>query len=207
MSKAAVNPAPGYLWIDAEFSSLELEDAEILQVALMATDSNLKRLAPPEKDLVLFIKRPDTRGISPWVKEHIPHIVKGCMGPNAVSIDDAEVRLCGYIDQVMGPIKENPSDRPLIAGNSVHNDWYLFRRWFPGILRRSHYRLLDVSTFKTQWTDWWGQPIPPKDDPAFIRTHFPGACIQDGMAEHDAYFDIQASIAELAFYRSKLNLT
>ncbi|MEX2607176.1 MAG: hypothetical protein WD708_07490 [Kiritimatiellia bacterium] len=206
MSKSAVNPAPGYLWIDAEFSSLELEEAEILQVALMATDSNLKRLAPPEKDLVLFIKRPNVRGISPWVKEHIPHIVKGCLGPNAVSIDDAEVRLCGYIDQVMGPIKEDPSDRPLIAGNSVHNDWYLFRRWFPGILRRSHYRLLDVSTLKTQWTDWWGQPIPPKDDPAFIRNYFPEACIQDGMAEHDAYFDIQASIAELAFYRSKLNL-
>lgn len=206
MSPAPGYQAPGYLWLDAEFSSLELEEAEILQVALMATDANLKRLAPPEKDLVLFIKRPNDRGISPWVKEHIPHIVRGCLGPKAVALADAEVKMCSYIDQVMGPIKESPSDRPLIAGNSVHNDWYLFRRLLPGILRRSHYRLLDVSTLKTQWTDHWQQPLPPKEDPAFIKRYFPEANLREDMAEHDAYFDIQASVAELAFYRKKLKI-
>ncbi|MDF3127792.1 exonuclease domain-containing protein [Kiritimatiellaeota bacterium B1221] len=198
--------APGYLWLDAEFSSLELEEAEILQVALMATDANLKRLAPPEKDLVLFIKRDNDRGISPWVKEHIPHIVRGCLGPKAVTLEDAEVRLCSYIDRVMGPIQELPGQRPLIAGNSVHNDWYLFRRLLPGILRRSHYRLLDVSTLKTQWTDFWDQPLPPKEDPAFIKRYFPEANLREDMGQHDAYFDIQASVAELAFYREKLDL-
>lgn len=206
MSPASGHLAPGYLWLDAEFSSLELEEAEILQVALMATDANLKRLAPPEKDVVLFIKRPNDRGISPWVKEHIPHIVRGCLGPKAVPLADAEVKLCSYIDQVMGPIKEQPGDRPLIAGNSVHNDWYLFRRLLPGILRRSHYRLLDVSTLKTQWTDHWQQPLPPKEDPSFIKRYFPEACLRENMAEHDAYFDIQASVAELAFYRKKLKI-
>jgi len=198
--------APGYLWLDAEFSTLDLEDAQILQVALLATDANLNRLAPPEKDVVLFIKRPNDQGISPWVKEHIPHIVRGCLGPGAVSLEDAEVRLCGYIDRVIGDIRESPSDRPLIAGNSVHNDWHLFRRLLPGILRRSHYRLLDVSTLKTQWTDHWGQPLPSKDDPAFVKKHFPGAHLPEGSGAHDAYFDIQASIAELAYYRKRLAL-
>lgn len=196
--------APGYLWLDAEFSSLELEDAEILQVALLATDSNLKRLAPPEKDLVLYIKRANDRGISPWVKENIPHIVKGCFSADAVSLEDAEVRLCSYIDRIIGQIEESPSNRPLIAGNSVHNDWHLFRRLLPGILRRSHYRLLDVSTLKTQWTDFYQQPVPPKEDPAFIRKYFPEANLPEGSAQHDAYFDIQASIAELAYYRKHL---
>jgi len=206
MSSAGSAPAaPAYLWLDAEFSSLELEDAEILQVALLATDASLKRLAPPEKDVVLFIRRENDRGISPWVKEHIPHIVRGCLSRDAVSIDDAEVRICSYIDKVVGPIREKPSDRPLVAGNSVHNDWYLFRRWLPGILRRSHYRLLDVSCLKTQWTDWWKQPEPPKDDPDFVKKYFPEFCLREGMAEHDAYFDIQASIAELAFYRNHLH--
>jgi oligoribonuclease len=199
-------PAPGYLWLDAEFSSLDLEEAEILQVALLATDSNLKRLAPPEQDLVLFIKRDNDRGISPWVKEHIPHIVKGCLGKEAVSLEDAEVRLCRYIDKVIGDIQESPSDRPLVAGNSVHNDWHLFRRLLPGILRRTHYRLLDVSSLKTQWTDHYLQPLPPKDDPAFVKRYFPEANLPDGSAPHDAYFDIQASIAELAYYRSRLTL-
>lgn len=198
--------APGYLWLDAEFSSLELEDAEILQVALMATDAQLKRLAPPEKDLVFFIKRANDRGISPWVKEHIPHIVQGCLGPKAITLEDAEVRLCSYIDQVIGPIQELPNQRPLIAGNSVHNDWYLFRKLLPGILRRSHYRLLDVSTLKTQWTDFWEQPLPPKEDPAFIKRYFPEAHLHEELGQHDAYFDIQASVAELAFYRKKLKI-
>lgn len=204
-SAATVAPAPGYLWIDAEFSSLELESAEILQIALMATDASLKRLAPPEKDLVLFIHRKDDRGISPWVKENIPHIVKGCLGPNAVSLSDAEVRLCRYIDSVIGPIQEKSDARPLIAGNSVHNDWLLLRRFFPGVLRRAHYRLLDVSTFKTQWSDWYRREVPDKKDPAFVRRYFPEAVLREDMKEHDAYFDIQASIAELAFYREHLS--
>lgn len=204
--EAQPEKAPGYLWLDAEFSSLELENAEILQIALIATDSELKRLAPPEQDVNLFIKRADDRGISPWVKENIPHIVKGCFGPDAVTAEDAEVRLCGAIDRVMGPIREKPGDRPLVAGNSVHNDWHLLRRVMPGILRRAHYRLLDVSTLKTQWTDFWGGEAPPKDDPAFVKAYFPEASLKTGMEAHDAYFDIQASIAELAYYRERLAL-
>lgn len=197
---------PGYLWLDAEFSTLDLEDAEILQIALIGTDSDLKRLAPPEQDVNLFIKRTDDRGISPWVKEHIPHIVKGCFAADAVTVEDAEVRLCGYIDRVMGPIREQPGDRPLIAGNSVHNDWHLLRRLMPGILRRAHYRLLDVSTLKTQWSDFWGREVPPKDEADFVRRYFPEATLGKNMEQHDAYFDIQASIAELAYYREQLGL-
>lgn len=198
--------APGYLWLDAEFSSLDLETAEILQVSLLATDSDLNRLAPPEQDINLFIRRPDDRGISPWVKENIPHIIKGCLSPGAVDVSEAEVRLCGYIDRVMGPIREKPGDRPLIAGNSVHNDWHLLRRLMPGVLNRAHYRLLDVSSLKTQWTDFWGREVPPKQDADFIRRYFSGASLREGMDQHDAYFDIQASIAELAYYREHLKL-
>lgn len=199
-----MSQAPGYLWLDAEFSSLELETAEILQVSMMATDANLHRLAPPEKDVVLFIKRKDDRGISPWVKENIPHILKGCMGKSAVSISDAEVKLCRYIDEVVGPIQVETASRPLIAGNSVHNDWMLIRKFFPGVLHRAHYRLLDVSTLKTQWLDWYGGKAVPKENADFIRKWFPGASLTSEMGEHDAYYDIQASIAELAFYRENL---
>lgn len=198
--------APAYLWFDAEFSSLELETAEILQVAMMATDANLRRLAPPEKDVNLFIKRRDDRGLSPWVKANIPHIIKGCLSAKAVTVEDAEVRLCRYVDEVIGPIQEATDGRPLIAGNSVHNDWHLARRYFPGLLNRAHYRLLDVSTLKTQWTDWFGKLLPDKESPAFIRQWFPDHVLTEGMAEHDAYYDIQASIAELAYYRHHLRL-
>lgn len=200
-TRAAV---PAYLWFDAEFSSLELENAEFLQVAMMATDANLQRLAPPEKDVNLFIKRSDTQGLSPWVKANIPHIVDGCLSPRAMTLEDAEIRLCSYVDRVVGPVKAETDARPLLAGNSVHNDWWLARRHLPSLMHRCHYRLLDVSCLKIQWMDLKGEAPPDKTNPDFIREWFPEAHLDARMAEHDAYYDIQASVAELAFYRKHL---
>ncbi len=193
-----------YLWLDAEFSSLELETAEILQISMMATDANLRRLAPPAKDVNLFIHRDDDRGISPWVKENIPHIVKACLSERAVQMSDAEVRLCRYVDEICGPIETQTDHRPILAGNSVHNDWMLVRKFFPGLLHRTHYRLLDVSTLKLQWMQLKGLEPPSKEDPAFIREYFPEAFLDTARGEHDAYYDIQASVAELAYYRKHL---
>lgn len=193
--------APAYLWFDAEFSSLELESAELLQVAMMATDADLNRLSPPEDDINLFVRRPNEGGLSPWVKSNIPHIVAATMGPKAVDLGDVEIRICKYIDRIVGPNAVDVGERPIIAGNSVHNDWHIARRLLPGLMNRTHYRLLDVSCLKTQWMDWVGKPQPDKQNPDFIREYFPGAHLSEGMAEHDAYYDIQASIAELAFYR------
>lgn len=193
-----------YLWLDAEFSSLELETAEILQVSMMATDADLRRLAPPAKDVNLFIRREDDRGISPWVKEHIPHIVRGCLSERAVTLSDAEVRLCRYVDEICGPIETKTDQRPILAGNSVHNDWMLVRKFFPGLLHRTHYRLLDVSTLKLQWMQLKGEDPPSKEDVDFIRAYFPDAYLETASGEHDAYYDIQASVAELGFYRKHL---
>ena len=204
--KSARPGAPAYLWFDAEFSSLDLEEAELLQVALMATDANLNRLAPPEQDVNLFIRRADDRSLSPWVKSNIPHIVAATMGPKAVDLSDAEVKICRYIDQVVGPNSTDIADRPIIAGNSVHNDWFLARKLLPSLLHRAHYRLLDVSCLKTMWTDWYNQPLPNKEEPEFIQKYFKGAALSEGMAQHDAYYDIQASAAELGFYREHLDL-
>ena len=37
-----------YVWFDAEFTSLELDQARLLQVAVIITDINLQRIAPVE---------------------------------------------------------------------------------------------------------------------------------------------------------------
>jgi oligoribonuclease len=193
----------GLLWFDAEFTSLRLESAEILQVALIATDHELRRLAPPETDLRLFLRVQDPAGISPWVLEHIPHIVAGSRSTAAVDAVEADRRLCEYVDGVFGAAAEAIGQRPLLAGNSVHNDWFMARRFFPGLLSRTHYRLLDVSGFKNQWETWLRQPPFDKENLALLRECFPAFQFEDGAKEHDAYFDAQASIAELAYYRRR----
>jgi oligoribonuclease len=96
-------------------------------------------------------------------------------------------------------------DRPVLAGNSVHNDWFLMRKFLPGFASRLHYRLLDVSTLKIQWMDAFGGEPFDKESIDQLNQYFPGGGI-DATNAHDALFDIKASIAELAYYRSSLEL-
>jgi oligoribonuclease len=195
---------PAYIWFDAEFSSLDLDHAEWLQVAVMATDAALNPLSSPEGDLNLFVQVENTDAISPWVRENIPQIVDGCLSADAVEVEVVDNMLAAYVDQISGGPIDSIHDRPILAGNSVHNDWHLARRLLPAFITRLHYRLLDVSTFKVQWQDHYGEAEFDKDTHENIREYFPQARLSEGLAGHDAYYDIQASIAELAFYRSRL---
>ncbi len=67
-----------YVWFDTEFTSLELDEAQLLQVAVMLTDKNLKRITPPEEDLCFHIRLSDTVPLSPWVEKNLPELVKKC---------------------------------------------------------------------------------------------------------------------------------
>ncbi|NCC53628.1 MAG: hypothetical protein EOM20_20795, partial [Spartobacteria bacterium] len=51
--------APVFLWFDSEFTSLELETAHLLQVAMLATDGGLRRTTPAEADINVFVRLPD----------------------------------------------------------------------------------------------------------------------------------------------------
>ncbi|MFO1490271.1 MAG: hypothetical protein U1F77_04385 [Kiritimatiellia bacterium] len=195
----------GYLWFDAEFSSLDLDTALLLQVSLVITGPDLVRILPSSRDLNLFLRLEAGDPVSPWVEKHIPHILRRCREPGAVTLPEAEGLLCAAVTDAFGDLSAaGIATRPLLAGNSVHNDWAMARRLLPRFQALTHYRLLDVSTLKTQWVDAFGGTAPRKDEAGFVRRYCPGAVLAPGQAEHDAYFDVQASIAELAWYRSML---
>jgi len=194
-----------YIWFDAEFTSLELDRARLLQVAVIVTDTGLCRIAPPEADLNLCIKLEEGEEVSPWVAENLPTLVEKCRSAEAVSIEEADRQIAALLDQYCGTPCSEMDDRPVLAGNSVHNDWFLMRRFLPEFGSRLHYRLLDVSTLKIQWQDWVEQEPFDKESVDQLNRYFPAADISAANA-HDALFDIKASIAELAFYRSKLGL-
>jgi oligoribonuclease len=191
-----------YVWFDAEFTSLELDQARLLQVAVILTDTHLRRLHPPEADLNLCIRLEEGESVSPWVAENLPSLVEHCRTDEAVSLEEADRQIASMLDQYCGTGNEM-ADRPVLAGNSVHNDWFLMRRFLPKFGSRLHYRLLDVSTLKIQWLDWIGGEPFDKENPAALNRYFPEAEISATNA-HDALFDIKASIAELAFYRANL---
>jgi len=203
MSDKELKKTSAYVWFDAEFTSLELESARLLQVAVILTDNTLNRLHPEVDDINLCIKLGEGEQVSAWVEENLSGLVARCRADEAVTLEGADRRIAALLDQYAGTPRAEMSDRPVLAGNSVHNDWFLMRKFLPEFAGRLHYRLLDVSTLKIQWQDWVGREPFDKEDIDQINAFYPGEPIDVANA-HDALFDIKASIAELAFYRANL---
>lgn len=191
-----------YVWFDTEYSSLELDSASLLQVAMMITDADLQRVAPPEEDLKLPVRIAPDCPLSPWVEKHLSGLLKKCRGRGAVPAESLDGLLTDYLDRWTGTPFRTVQKRPLMAGNSVHNDWFLARRFLPRFTARLHYRLLDVSALKIEWLARGGKEFD-KDDPKTVAAFFPQADLRR-LRQHDAYYDIIASAAELAFYRKHL---
>jgi len=196
--------SPVYVWFDTEFTSLDLESAHLLQVAMVVTDGELRRRGPPESDVVTAVRLPAAAPVSPWVQQHggaLLAAARADTAPTPATVDDL---LCRRLDELAGPASADPAARPILAGNSLHNDWWLARRRLPRFAARLHYRHLDVTAYKLEWLRR-GEPEFDKGNAARILEFFPDAGpAVAAHARHDAHYDTLASIAELAFYRHTL---
>ena len=196
-------PSTAYVWFDTEFTSLELDEAQMLQVSVMLTDKDLNRLTPPEEDINFYVRVDETVPLSAWVQKNLPDLVKKCRSRRAVPVDEIDEKLTAFIDRWCGTPTKTIKKRPLMAGNSVHNDWILARKFFPTFVSRLHYRLLDVSCLKVQWLDLTEGREFDKQDAQLVKKYFPEADLRR-LRQHDAYYDIVASASELAYYRAHL---
>jgi len=190
-----------YLWFDAEYTSLDLDRARLLQVALVMTDARLRRVAPPAEDLNLVVRLEPDAACDPWVRANMPALLDRCRSDAALTVADVDSRLAAQVDRILGPVPDDAGQRPVLAGNSVHHDWYLARRFLPSLIRRANYRLLDVTSWKLHWVHTrGGNPFESgKTDRSLVERYFPGE-FTTGANEHDAHFDVLASIAEMNFY-------
>ncbi len=193
-----------YLWFDTEFTSLELEQAQLLQVALIITDTKLNRLLSPDQDLNLIVKLEDGKEVSPWVAENLPDLVVACQSSRAFDVMDVDTRLTSYLDEAIGLFQKDVECQPVLAGNSVHADLSTAQKFLPKFSGRFHYRLFDVSTLKQEWKHWFSGEEFDKDSPDLVKKYFPESKDEVEGRAHDAYYDILASMAELNFYCSQL---
>lgn len=191
------------VWFDTEYTTLDLERARLLQVAMTITDGDLHRVGPPEDDVRLAIRLPPSVRLSPWVEENLKPLVATCRSTEAVTAAEADRRLVAALEKALGPDPDSVTKRPVLAGNSVHADWWLARRFLPGFLARLHYRQMDVTALKLEWLRRDPSFDFEKESGAIVRRYFPGALIGPD-ERHDAHYDAQASAAELAFYRKHL---
>lgn len=191
-----------YVWFDTEYSGLELETAHLLQVAVIVTDADLRRIFPREQDVKLYVRLPDGARVSPWIQENMPDMLRICRSELALDVAEVDAKLAALVQQINIPGGEDKR-RPVLAGNSIHADWHLARRYLPKFLSLLHYRHLDVTALKLQWQDWRQGPAFDKDDVGLMRAYLPGG---EGelltAGRHDAHYDVLASIAELNYYRS-----
>ena len=204
-----------YCWFDTEYTQLDLDRAKLLEVAVIVTDDELRPIKtaaqtiPPEllrKDgFSAFLTPPPDDEISNHVQEHFKPLLERCRreGRRAEEID-------GYLNAYLESFPECRADdvrvRPVLAGNSVYADFFLARKYLPSFSRHLSYRLFDVTTFKIEWQyHHRGERFKKLGHPELIRNLYKG---QDAIlgGKHDAYYDVQASIAELTYYRSRLKV-
>jgi len=202
-----------YCWFDTEYTTLELERARLLEVALIVTDDELSPVRGDSKDVPpgllrrdgfsAFLTPPPESEISDHVKEKYRPLLERCRREGR-SVEEVDAHLSSYLTSFPETRVARIQDRPVLAGNSVYADYFLARKFLPRFLSHLNYRLFDVTTLKLEWLFHYREKKFEKlGSPESIRKLYRG---QDPIAgdKHDAYYDVQASITELAFYRSRL---
>ncbi|GAA1965412.1 oligoribonuclease [Microbacterium deminutum] len=168
------------VWIDCEMTGLDLGVDELVEIAVVVTDFELRPVHP---GFQLVIK-PDPSALAN-MSEFVTrmHRSSGLLDeiPGGVSLADAEFQALEYIQQFVPLQGKAP-----LAGNTIGTDRMFLAKYMPRIDRWLHYRNVDVSSIKELSRRWYPR--------AYI--HAPS---KDG--GHRALADILESIRELAYYR------
>lgn len=170
------------VWMDLEMTGLEPARDRVIELAVLITDGELNPVADgPE--LVIHQDDAALAAMDDWNTKH--HGASGLTERvRASTIDEAtaEAQVLAFLAQHVGA-----KERPLLAGNSIHQDRRFIRRYLPALDARLHYRMVDVSTIKELVRRWY--PKAHDTRPAKAESH-------------RALDDIRESINELRYYRA-----
>lgn len=167
------------VWIDCEMTGLDLSVDQLVEIAIIVTDYELKILDPGFQVVI----KPD-----PSALEHMNDFVtqmhrsSGLLDeiPHGVSVAEAEFQSLEYIQRFV------PEGKAPLAGNTIGTDRMFLARYMPRVDRWLHYRNVDVSSIKELSRRW------------YPRAYFQAPAKDGG---HRALADIRESIRELAYYR------
>jgi len=172
------------VWLDMEMTGLDAERERIIEIATILTDGQLNEIAVGPS---LVINQPEEvlAAMDDWNKTH--HGGSGLIDrvkASTITTADAETQTIAFINQHV-----SAKERPVLAGNSIHQDRRFIRRYMPALEKRLHYRMVDVSTIKELGRRWFPQLI---------------AKMTPKKETHRALDDIRESIDELRYYQKNL---
>lgn len=168
------------VWIDCEMTGLELDVDELVEVAVVITDSELNPVHEGF-DVVINPSQAALEHMGEFVTTM--HTTSGLLDeiPHGVSLLSAQQLVLDYIN---AHVPEN--SKPPMAGNSIGTDRAFIAKYMPEVDQRLHYRNIDVSSFKELARRW------------FPRVYFNSPTKDGG---HRALADIIESIREMDYYR------
>jgi len=171
------------VWIDCEMTGLNLDVDELVEVAVIITDSELK----PVHEGFDVVINPSTAALEN-MGEFVTnmHTTSGLIEeiPHGLSLKEAEAQVLAYINEHVPE-----GQKPPMCGNSIGTDRAFIVRYMPEVDSRLHYRNIDVSSLKELARRW------------YPRVYFNSPAKDGG---HRALADIQESIRELDYYREAL---
>ena len=163
------------LWIDLEMTGLDPEKDKILEVAAIATDINLNRIADYQAVIKVNDALIESRMVGPFWEQNAK-TRDALKNQNAIGqpVKKVEHDLIQFIEQYFGKTV-------YLAGNSVHQDRKFIEREMPKLNELLHYRMLDVSAWKIYFENAKGKKFTKPEN-------------------HRALDDINGSIEELKWY-------
>lgn len=163
------------LWVDLEMTGLEPDKDKILEVAAIATDMKLDRIAAYEAVIKVdneFIK---SRMVGDfWEKNSKTRDALIAQNETGKPVKEVEKELLNFIDKNFGKTI-------YLAGNSIHQDRKFLEREMPELNKHLHYRMLDVSAWKIYFENALNKKFTKPEN-------------------HRALDDINGSIEELKWY-------
>lgn len=181
----ALPPRPNethLVWVDMEMSGLNPVVDRVLEIAIVVTDSELRRLAQSE---AIAVAQPDSvlEAMDQWNRS--THGRSGLIDrvrASRLTEAAAEQAMLDFLAPWV------PSGSSPMCGNSICQDRRFMARYMPRLEAWFHYRNLDVSTLKELCKRW--------------RPELARGITKRGA--HTALADIDESIEELRYYRRHL---
>jgi oligoribonuclease len=168
------------VWIDCEMTGLDLEVDELVEIAVIVTDFELRPLDPGFQVVI----KPDDSAMA-HMNDFVTkmHEKSGLLEeiPQGVSVAEAEFDVLEYIQRFVPLEGKAP-----LAGNTIGTDRMFLAKYMPRVDRWLHYRNVDVSSVKELSRRWYPR--------AYIHAPAKGG-------GHRALADIRESIIEMAYYR------
>lgn len=169
------------LWLDMEMTGLEVRQCRILEVAALVTDLKFNEISTYQ---TAVFQSPDIlASMDDWNKTH--HSQSGLL--NLVPTGKTEPQVEEDLVKLLDTHFSREGEKPILAGNSIAQDRLFVEAYLPQFAKRLHYRMLDVSSWKIIFKNFYKMEYKKK-------------------GQHRALDDIRESVAELKYYLGFLKI-